>query len=226
MFKHNIIFPKQIPDHITSEQLNQLAHLIEGGRQVFGQAGASLTWGIDGQDGGEVAAGLEGEKMTAKILQQWLATNPQALLFHSVRWPQSEGDTDHMLVIGRHVLLIDSKRWKAKRKYSLTAKGAVKRGTVDFPEGNVKMIPAMSSWRKILPAGTRVAGTVCIAQEEVFVPYDENWRKSPYKLVTVEKLPDSLDYFANKASKDGTEVNLSIVSHIVMGLVKPRDRRS
>ena len=37
-----------------------------------------------------------------------------------------------------------------------------------------------------------------IAQNEVFVPYDNNWYKSPFKLVTAEQLPEFLDNFTEE----------------------------
>lgn len=198
----------------------------------FGSPGASLTWGIGGIRGGVVSVGLEGEKMTAKILDKFVE-NPYTRhlrIFHSAQWPGSNGDTDHILVMGKLVILIDSKRWKGKRKYSVTPKGAIMRGTVRFPEGKVKMIPAMNSWRKILPPDAKVLGVVAIAQKEVFVPYDKNWYKAPFRLVTAENLVTHLVDTINREQKKNPELIKSIHPEIikVIGshLVKPRDRQA
>lgn len=202
-------------------------------QRSFGSPGASLSWGIEGKRGGVVSVGLEGEKMTAKILDQF-ALNPNVKhmrVFHSTQWPGSKNsDTDHILVMGKLVILIDSKRWKSKRKYSLTPKGQVLRGTVRFPEGKVKMIPAMNSWRKILPEGAKVLGVVAIAQTEVFVPYDRNWYKAPYRLVTAENLVKYIIDTINREQKKNPDLvkkmDPDIISVIGSHLVKPRNRQA
>lgn len=208
----------------TKDEIKQ--RLIEG-EQIFGVPGASLTWGIDGVTNGIVAAGGEGEKQVGLTLAAFAADNPAVRIFHSVEWPGSKGDTDHMLVIGKCVFIIDAKRWKSSRKYSVTAKGEILRGTVAFPEGKVKMIPAMQSWRKVLPAGTKVFGVVCIAQEKVFVPYDNNWFKAPYKLVTDEKLEEFLTKVIGKQKPEIKDVrDGKLMLEIASRVIKPRNRRS
>lgn len=211
----------------STEVLKKVERFMLRPETIFGVPGASLTWGIDGAVSADVSAGMEGEKFTAKILKAFAADHPEVRVFHSVRWPGSKGDTDHMLVNGNHVLLIDSKRWMSKRKYSVTAKGAVLRGTVNFPEGKVKMIPAMSAWRQQLPTYARVSGVVCIASEKVFVPYDNNWHKAPFKLVTGEHLIEYLEAFFKKTKPDTTGfIDLNVVAPIITNLIKPRDRRA
>lgn len=199
-------------------------------QRSFGSPGASLTWGIGGQKNGVVAVGFEGEKMTAKTLDKF-AQNPNTRnlrVFHSAQWPGSQGDTDHIVVMGNLVILIDSKRWKSKRKYSVTPQGAILRGTVRFPEGKVKMIPALKSWRKVLPQEAQVMGIVCIAQTEVFVPYDKNWHKTPFRLVTVENIIEQIintvGYQHKKNPKNILGLNTEILTTIGNSLVKPRNR--
>lgn len=198
--------------------------------RTFGSPGASLTWGIGGQKGGVVAAGLEGEKMTAKILDAFVQ-NPNTRnmrVFHSIQWPGSNGDTDHIVVMGNLVLLVDSKRWKSKRKYSVTPRGAILRGTVNFPEGKVKMVPALASWKKVLPKEAKVYGIVCVAQKEVFVPQDKNWYKAPFRLVTAEKLiPHIVETIKREQTKNPGIVegyNKNILATIGSNMVKPRNR--
>lgn len=223
-----LLVPDSLPPGVTPHALNSVKELVKKGRRSFGVPGASLSWGFDEAASSDLTAGMEGEKQISKILDEFVNSEdyPHALVFHSVRWPGSEGDTDHMLLIGDQVMLIDAKRWKSKRKYSVTSNGNIMRGTVAFPEGNVKMLPAMATWKKVL--GARVHGTVAIAQEEIFVPYDANWQKAPYKLVTAEKLLEFLDRYYKRdiAKKNQDVVNLTLASLIAVGLVKPRDRRA
>lgn len=223
-----LINPVKLPEGVPSSALETTKRLIKEGRQVFGVPAASLTWGIDGKVSAEVGAGIEGEKKTALILGEWVKKHPTALVFHSVVWPGVEGDTDHVVIIGKQFMLIDSKRWKSKRTYSVTAKGEIMRGKVPFPEGKVKMGGALHSWRQIIGSRARVSGLVCVAQDEVFVPYDQNWKKAPYRLVTAEKLDEFLDNFVTKNAppEKSDFIDLGIAMEAVSRLVKPRDRRA
>ena len=196
------------------------------GERTFGTPAASLSWGIDGSVGDEVKAGMEGEKMVAKTLAELAEKYPRAYIFHSVEWPGSVGDTDHMVVMGDTLFIIDAKRWKSSRKYSVTDKGEVMRGTVRFDEGKVKMIPAMKTWRGHLPKGVRIMGVVCVAQEKVFVPYDENWKKSPYKLVTNEKLIEFMDHLIKKRELADRKPDPKVLAVIMKGVVEERNRTS
>ena len=189
-------FPKGTIEHMDS--------MLDSGRQIYGVPGAGLTWGIKGNKGIDVNIGMEGEKMVGGIINEWVSQHPNTLSFHSTRCPNlGDADTDHVVIIGATVVLVDSKRWMSKRKYSVSSKGDILRGTVAFPEGKqVTIKPQMKKWREAVPEGVSVAGVVCIAQSEVFVPYDDNWRRAPFRLVTADKLVDTLDYYNKRARKD------------------------
>lgn len=222
-----LLMPQDPPPGVGLEAFYVLRELVMAGRQVFGVPGASLTWGIEGSDAGDVSAGIEGEKKTAAVLRDWITQHPTAMLVHSAAWPGSTGDTDHILILGHHVWLIDSKRWKAGRKYSVTPTGTIKRGTVDFPEGKVKIVPAMRAWREVFGKGIKLAGVVCIAQDKVFVPYDKNWHSAPYRLVTVESLTTFFDEAFAKISDDHKDVvHIGVLSTVVARAMKPRDPRA
>lgn len=213
------------PEYTYTTKEEVIAVLKKGDR-ILGTPGASLTWGIDGNTMLEsLTFGKEGEKQTADILAAVAEKVPQMFVFHSLAWPESNGDTDHIVVFGDYVLVIDSKRWKSTRKYGVTAGGQILRGTVPFPEGKVKIGYALHSWRKRLPAGVRVQGVVCIAQEKVFVTRDQNWFKAPYRLVEAEKLEEFLlSTFQKNPIK--TKTNVSLLTYLGLLLVKARDRRS
>lgn len=167
--------------------------LLQEGAKVLGVPAASLSWGIDGNRAiPALTAGKEGEKQTAKLLDKLAAEFPEMFVFHSLSWPESAGDTDHIVVYGNLVLVIDTKRWKSSRKYSVTAKGGILRGTVPFPEGKVKIGWALKAWRQKLPGKPKVQGVVTIAQEKVFVVRDKNWYQAPFRLVENEKLEEFL----------------------------------
>ena len=82
------------------------------------------------------------------------------------------GDTDHMLVIGDEVILIDSKRWK-KGGYSIDDSGKVLRFKKSFAGGSrMHMKQAMHIWLDYLDSSARISGIVCINCEEAYVVRD------------------------------------------------------
>jgi hypothetical protein len=211
------------PDYLYSSA-EEMKQLIRSGQKVFGVPAASLTWGIDGNRmKASLMPGMEGERHTAKILDAFAAKTPGVFVFHSLSWPESNGDTDHILVYKDLVVVIDSKRWKAQRKYSVTDKGAIKRGTVYFPQGRVKIGYALKSWRKKTPKDVKVMGIVCIAQQKVFVSRDKNWYKAPYRLVESEKLVEQLEFMIDKHKTSKQGVSGALLLYFTKLLVKPRD---
>ena len=214
----------QVRDYMYTT--SEFIECVKKKQRIFGTHGASLTWGISGSNNGAVTAGAEGEKNVGKMLDEYAEKNPRVLVFHSVQWPGSKGDTDNIIICGKMMLIIDAKRWKGKRKYSVTPKGAILRGTVPFPEGKVKMMPAMSAWRKELGNSVKVMGVVCIAQKEVFVPYDKNWHSAPYRLVTVENLFEYLDQIFGKSKLAQEKTPAKSLITIGTKVIKARDFRS
>lgn len=146
--------------------------------------------------------GKEGEQITAKVLKTLSEKHKRMFVFHSLSWPESNGDTDHIIIYGDTVFIIDSKRWKSSRKYSVTPSGTILRGTVAFPEGKVKIVNAMGTWRKKL-SGMKVRGIVTIAQEKVFVSRDKNWYRAPFRLVETELLEEFLEEQFTKIDQKG-----------------------
>jgi hypothetical protein len=204
---------------------SEVKELLKSGKKVLGTPAASLTWGIDGNRMiPALEAGKEGEKLTASLLDKLAEEYKDLYVFHSLSWPESAGDTDHVLVYGDYILIIDSKRWKASRKYSVTAGGSILRGTVPFPSGKVHIASAIGIWRRKLK-GLKIQGVVTIAQEKVFVSRDKNWYKAPFRLVENEKLEDFLrETFTKNPPK--SRPNGKMLTELGLLLVKARDRRS
>lgn len=216
----------QEPDRELLYSPAEAKRLILSGANSFGVHGASLTWGVNGVKGGVVGVGHEGEKMVGKFLDQYANEHQGVRVLHSIEWPGSKGDTDHMLIVGNLMVIIDAKRWKAKRKYSVTPRGAILRGTVAFPEGKVKMLPAMKAWRETMGKGVSLVGIVCVAQHEVFVPYDKNWKQAPFKLVTIEQLGVFLDKLIASHPKAKESTNSRTLMIPVSRVIKPFDPRA
>lgn len=213
------------PDYLYKNQTEVLQALAKS--HFMGVPAASLTWGIDGnRTKASLTPGIEGEKQTARLLKRIIKKYPSVYAFNSLSWPDSNGDTDHILVYEDLVIIIDSKRWKSKRKYSVTAKGVVKRGTVGFPEGRVKLPYAVHAWRNKLPVKARIQGYICIAQEKVFIVKDGAWYKAPFRLTSLETLEEQIDYAISHHKKNAhftDDDRIRLLTFFGGLLVEPRD---
>lgn len=227
------------------------AHLRKG-RRHFGSAGAGLTqqafhpkYKSDGKINRKSArVGIAAERKTSLALREWMRTKPNAVLVDSVHvdgFGDTEvneetgliegGDTDHVLIIGNDVLIVDTKRWKSKRSYSISDKGAVLRSTGkgkpsrSFPAGKINIRGALGIWRKYVGSGdVNVFGLICINSEKVFVKKDENWFRQPFRVIPEEGLHDFLDRrYAKIAEHNKTRINTELVAKVAVSAIKPYD---
>lgn len=236
-------------------QVVKTKEMLQKGRRYFGSSGASLTHQVHSpvykskldevqrESETEInpmlaAVGLEGEHKTSELLLEWIADKPEVVLVDSVHikgYGKEEyneetgtfdgGDTDHVLIIGNTVLIIDSKNWKRKKKYGINNDGQVTRSGKPFPGGKLNTIRASQLWARYLsPHSALISSIVVISSEEVYVVRDVNWWKRPYRLVTLETLIDFLDQVWEKipANTKGF-INVNLVASIAVNAVKPYD---
>lgn len=98
---------------------------------VIGVAGAGLTDGSFAVDAGTARVGADGERKTAAILDPFTQTASVTVLHDlmvSARGYRS--NIDHVVVSGRHVLIVDSKVWLPG--FYWTVNGATRRGMARF----------------------------------------------------------------------------------------------
>lgn len=144
--------------------------------------------------------GALGEKKTARALEKWGAPK-SVVIAHSLSLPgRGNGDTDHIVGNGNNVILVDSKNWKSGYSYSITPKFEVRRAYGmstpkgrAFKAGKVHTVAQIDKWKKLLGEDYRVAGIVVITSSARVVYDDNNWKKSPFKIVTIDTLPRILD---------------------------------
>ena len=236
--KRNIVGVKpQVADGIFK--------MLKDGRRYFGSSGASLTHQafddslVEKGIKPELAKiGLQGERDTTTVLRNWMKDKPNAVLIDSahVRGAGKEevdeetgmiegGDTDHLLLIGSEVILIDTKRWKKKSNYTVNDDGSVLRAGKSFPGGNVKMRSALYLWLDYLDESASLTGIVCIHSEDTIVFRNRNWYVNNYRLVEIGRFTDLLDEKYNLISEyDKTHINSTLVSQIAVSAVKPFDQ--
>lgn len=222
----------------------KVAEMLRDGRRYFGSSGASLThqaYNPDYVNKGikpELARiGLDGERDTTTVLKRWMKDKPGVVLVDSVHvrgWGKEEvdeetgmiegGDTDHVLIVGSEVILIDTKRWKSKKNYSVGDSGEALRTGKPFPGGNLHMIQAIHLWLDYLHEDASITGIVCINAEETVVFRNRNWYTKPYRLVELARFIELLDEKWKMISDyDKTHINSTLVAQVVVGAVKPFD---
>lgn len=229
----------------TEKQVDVVEKMIRKGRRYFGSSGASLTHQIKnpvykdkGIDPILAKAGLEGEHKTSKLLLDWIKDKENIVLVDSVHlknYGEEEfneetgtidgGDTDHVLIIGNIVIIIDSKNWKGKRRYAINENGEVLRGGNTFPGGRISTLKASRLWAEALkPHSATISSIVSISSEKVAVTRDRNWWTQPYRLVTLETLSEFLDeVWQSIKDKNSDYINVNLVASIASNALKPYD---
>lgn len=222
----------------------KIATMLRDGRRYFGSSGASLThqafnpeYESKGIKPEFAKIGLEGERSTSSILKKWIKDKPGVVLIDSahIRGAGQEevdeetgmiegGDTDHLLVMGSEVILIDTKRWKSKRNYTVGDNGEALRSGKPFPGGNLHMRQAIHLWLDYLHESASITGIVCINAEETVVFRNRNWYTKPYRLVELDRFIELLDEkWGMIDDYDKTHINSTLVAQIVVCAVKPYD---
>ena len=229
----------------NKDQVDIVERLLNEGRRYFGSSGASLTHQISnpdyegkGIDPLLAKVGLDGEHKTSRLLLSWMKDKPNVVLVDSVHlksYGEEElneetgilegGDTDHVLIIGNFVIIIDSKNWKSRRRYTIKENGEVIRGNSTFPGGKISTLKASRLWADALkPHQAIISSIVNISAEKVWVTRDRNWWKQPYRLVSIEILEEFLDGVWEKLpEKSKVNINVNLVASIVANTIKPYD---
>lgn len=256
------VLPPVVAEGISNIHVaEKVAAMLRAGRRYFGSSGASLThqadnpeWASKGITPALARVGLEGERDTTRMLKAWMADKPNAVLVDSVHirgWGKEEvldeetgiidgGDTDHLLIIGREVIIIDTKRWKSKRTYTVNEKGMALRTNKIFPGSELKIVRASHMWLKYLwcrpappgtsrkdnPYATLATPIVHINTDEIRVIRDGNWYKNAFRLVEKDRFIDFLDRkYDTIDARDKKVIESTLVAQVVLCCVKPYDAR-
>lgn len=229
----------------NKKQVDLVEKMLENGRRYFGSSGASLTHQVSNpiyEDKGinpELAkAGLEGEHKTSRMLLEWIKDKPNVVLIDSVHlqsYGKEEyneetgtmdgGDTDHVLIFGNFIIIIDSKNWKGRRRYAVNGDGEVTRSGGTFAGGKVNTVGASKLWAEALkPFRATISSIISISSEKVMVTRDRNWWSQPYRLVTLEILEEFLDDVWEKLPSDvKRDINVNLVASVASNAIKPYD---
>ena len=136
------------------------------------------------------------------------------------------GDTDHLLIIGSTLVIIDSKNWKSKASYKFNDDGSILRSGKEFPGNRPRINQAKYLWEKYYSNTTiaDIEAFVCISADgNTFIQRDRNWWKFGYKLVNQETLIYFLDKLYAQISDKGY-VRPELVAKALKGLTKPYNK--
>ena len=229
----------------NKKQVDIVEKMLKNGRRYFGSSGASLTHQVKnpaykekGIDPLLAQAGLEGEHKTSRLLMKWMEDKPNVVLVDSVHLKTygeetfneetgtfEGGDTDHVLIVGNFVIIIDSKNWKGKRRYSINDKGEVLRSNSTFPGGKISTLKASKLWAEALrPHRATISSIVNISSEKVIVTRDRNWWKQPFRLVTIEQMEEFLnDIWEKLPEKSKESIDSNLVASVAANTIQPYD---
>ena len=242
--------PMRYADGVKYEVAQGIATMLKKGRRYFGSSGAAMTHQAFRTDYIESHEGLskdtakehlEGERDTTKFLKDWMKDKPNVVLVDSVSIPDhdvddtvdpdigvvEDGDTDHVLLIGAEIILIDTKRWKKKKNYSVGDEGEALMTNKPFPGGEVIMRESIHEWLDYLDEDACVTGMVCINAEEVSVLRNRNWYSMPYRLIELGRFEELLNEKWKQIDQENkTTINSTLVSQVVVNCIKPFDQYS
>lgn len=245
------IIQKEQSDKVNEKLLKVTEKFLkDDNRRYFGIAAASLQNQLDDPKYKEfnpnptiINIGIAGEKKTSQVLREWIADKPECVLIDSISLPISNlepedeegqldlGDTDHLLIIGDSLIIIDSKNWKAKTSYSITEDGAILRGKKNFKGNRPRIRQCRELWLKYYKDFhlDNVYTFVCVSNPDSNIIRDKNWWRVPFKLVNQETLIYFLDKLYNERiyrEKPNEEkyIRVELVALALTGLTKPYNK--
>jgi hypothetical protein len=264
------IKPFRSCQHVNDRQGEIVREALVHGKRHFGAAAGSLTWMKSPQMKGKLPEGwrsevvdvaMGAEKRTTRNLLEWMKNKPAAVLIDSVHIPGvgkeevneetgliEGGDTDHILIIGSHVYVIDTKNWKKKAQYTVGDDGSVLRNGKPFPGGKVHINAATKMWYDYLDSDdAEVVGAIYIDNEDEPDPKTKEWTTSVFRnknwwrnywfLLEERRWRDWIDEkYAEQAGYDKTTgkaddpesvsfIDPSLIAQVAVTCVKPYDRR-
>lgn len=244
------------------------AMLASKGRRHFGRPAASLTELDNPKLHGQLPKGWNrsvldkariGEETTSAMLLEWMKGKPSVVLFDSIHIKDEEttvdretglienGDTDHVIICGTHVLIIDSKAWRGSFKDRKTGErvpyvywndwtGKVVRFGKDFPGGKVHMRNALHLWRQYLHTAdgdVDIEGIIHIVKDDAEISRTELgrkqnehvWKRQRWRLVEKKRFIEALDAWYAGIPDGERFISTDLATLVSTQCCKPYDPR-
>ncbi|WP_022873745.1 nuclease-related domain-containing protein [Nesterenkonia alba] len=233
---------------VTETSYKIIADELAAGRRHFGVPAANLA-DSDFEDT-KVKAG-EAEALTSQHILNWIYDREinNAVLVDSVNIPglHDNKDTDHILILGNTVLVVDTKSFKEGYHYKLQDRGGsggggarllkhpIVEGKPLAPSRGFQFHCTLSTdallglWRRYLIPDANVFGMIYINSFDTRVERNREWFDVPFPVVDREKLYTYLDrlYIHTSAAVDaatgepaGKMLNGEIIAQIAVAATK------
>ena len=257
--------------HVTTRQGRIVEKSLREGKRHFGVSAASLTWMRSPRMRGSLPEGwkpevvdvaIDAENRTTRTLLDWARDKPAVVVIDSMHIPGvgkeevdpdtgliEGGDTDHILVIGSNVYVIDTKCWKKRARYTVGDNGQILRNGKDFPGGNVRINNAVRMWFDYIDSDdAELLGAIDIDNGDEEDPKTHEWSTSvfrnanwwkyywfllePKRFISWldEKYADQCGWDKSKGRANNisrvTTINPSIIAQIAVTCIKPYNRRA
>lgn len=125
-------------------------------RAFVAESGGRVVFGRPGTERDEL-----GQRLTAKLLAEYLVPLPGVRIFHGLSLPGSVfADVDHAILRGDRLVLIESKMWLPGH-YTADEDGTVWRNGHPFRGGAIRLPECVEAYRELLP-GIEVRGALVI----------------------------------------------------------------
>ena len=177
--------------------------------RIHGLPGAGLIEAF----GGKGVTGMRGELATARRLNDLIAKYPNLHMFHGVHYKGSQGDIDHLFVMGKTIILVDSKRWENNKDYRLVksekyGKLTALKNNQEFPGSSISLPLVRQRLGKDF-ASSEVLAILCVETNGGRIY--ENVAENHINFVRADSLPLRLDLILSKAeNKENSHIKTFI----------------
>lgn len=228
---------------VSSSVATKVYNMLVNGRRYFGSAGAYMSNVANNPDykteflnKAYATENLKAEHNTSDFLKNWIKDKPNAVLIESVLVPGEKlnapieeevgiplgVDTDHIIVIGNEVILIDTKAWKKKKTFSLDTAGQVLMTKKLFMESDLFMAQSLPKWLNYLDSSAKLTAIVVIQQDETTVLRNKNWFDTSYRLVEKDRFEELLnEKWSIVSARNKDSINSSLVAQLIVNCIKP-----
>ncbi len=238
---------------VSPAAVDKVTAMVQAGRRYFGSAGAAMTKATFDTDWAkahhvkhsDAEAQLDGERDGTAVLRRWMDDKPGVVLLDSLHVPglgdfvapapgvedpppfPQPGDTDHIMVVGSEVILVDWAVWGKKPSVSIDEGGSVRRAGKPFHGSHPVMAEAVDRWLNYLAETACITALVCVAGEESKVLRNKAWYSQMFRVVEQSRLVEFLDEkWSLIDPSDVGRIDVELLSQLVVRCMKPYDPRS
>ena len=248
---------------LPERKARKVHELLSSGRRHFGRPGSNLTllddsdvkstlpdkWKCD-----ELTENMKACENASNAFMDWMQDKPNAVLVDSVHVDGMElsvddetglmdvGVNSHVIIIGSHVLIVDTKYVKSGKdedhivNFIQDDDGNICRGSRIIPGGHVDLDADLRAWFSYLQSNQEteplnLLGMIYLDADYIKVNRFKSWwetlKTKFWYLIEKDKFTEQMDKWYEQIPEDERAfISTDIVTQIVMKMCKPYDRRA